>query len=106
MKGHERLFAATLAATLLSVPLAQAKDAVRNLAHKAGVLAVVPSSPMVTNVGIAQSQGVVQHRVDRIKGVDGKGITVGVMSDSFDTAPTTIRAADDVATGDLPGPGN
>src|ERR1044072_7827712 len=36
-------------------------NALRNLARKAGVLAVVPSSPMVTNVGIAQSQGVVQH---------------------------------------------
>jgi hypothetical protein len=81
-------------------------NALRSLARKAGVLAVVPSSPMVTNVGAAQSQGVVQHRVDRIKGVDGKGITVGVMSDSFDKAPGDIRAADDVATGDLPGPGN
>jgi subtilase family protein len=78
----------------------------RDLARKAGVLAVVPSSLMVTNVGVADSQGLVQHRVNRIKGVDGKGITVGVMSDSFDTAPGDIRAADDVATGDLPGPGN
>jgi hypothetical protein len=81
-------------------------NALRNLARKAGVLAIVPSSPMVTNVGAATSQGLVQHRVDRIEGVDGKGITVGVMSDSFDTAPGDIRAADDVATGDLPGPGN
>src|SRR6188474_2787706 len=55
-----------------------------SVARTKGVLAVVPSSPMVTNVGATDSQGVVQHRVNRIKGVDGKGITVGVMSDSFD----------------------
>ena len=41
-------------------------------------------------------------------GVDGSGVTVGILSDSFDTdyrrAPT--HAADDVASGDLPGAGN
>ncbi len=39
--------------------------------------------------------------------VDGSEVTVGILSDSFDrdlTAPT--HAADDVASGDLPGPGN
>jgi hypothetical protein len=81
-------------------------DALVSVARKSGVLAVVPSSTMVTNVGAAQSQGFVQHRVNRIAGVDGRGITIGLMSDSFDTAPGDINAADDVATGDLPGPGN
>ncbi len=81
-------------------------DSLVSLARKAGVLAVVPSSTMVTNVGVAQSQGLVQHRVNRIAGVDGNGITVGLISDSFDTAPGPVNAADDVATGDLPGPGN
>jgi hypothetical protein len=40
-------------------------------------------------------------------GVDGSGVTVGILSDSFDQdtgAPT--HAAQDVAGGDLPGPGN
>jgi hypothetical protein len=40
-------------------------------------------------------------------GVDGAGVTVGILSDSFDqdtSAPT--HAAGDVASGDLPGPGN
>ena len=63
---------------------------------------------MVTNVGATTSQGVVQHRVDKLPaGIDGVGITVGVMSDSYDTerdAPTQRQA--DVATGDLPGAGN
>jgi hypothetical protein len=77
-----------------------------NIATSKGVLAVVPSSPMVTNVGATDSQGIVQHRVDKIKGVDGAGITVGVMSDSYDTNAAPNSAAADIATGDLPGAGN
>jgi hypothetical protein len=83
--------------------------ALLSVAGKKGVLAVVPSSPMVTNVGLTTSQGVVQHRVDQLPaGVDGSGVTVGVMSDSYDTnpAPAPNNAATDVSTGDLPGPGN
>jgi hypothetical protein len=40
-------------------------------------------------------------------GVDGTGVTVGILSDSFDRDPTApTRAADDVDSGDLPGTGN
>ncbi len=40
-------------------------------------------------------------------GVDGSGITVGILSDSFDRDPTAATdAAGDVAGGDLPGPGS
>ena len=48
-----------------------------------------------------------QHRVDKLPaGVDGSGITVGVMSDSYDTnaAPTAQRTTS--PRGDLPGAGN
>ncbi len=40
-------------------------------------------------------------------GVDGSGVTVGILSDSFDRDPAAVtRAAADVASGDLPGPGS
>src|SRR5688572_16170272 len=78
-----------------------------SLAGRKGVLAVVPAAPLVTNVGATTSQGVVQHRVDKLPaGVDGSGITVGVMSDSYDTSDDPVDAAADVASGDLPGTGN
>ncbi len=39
--------------------------------------------------------------------LDGAGIAVGVLSDSYDTRPTAAtHAAQDIASGDLPGPGN
>ena len=47
------------------------------------------------------------------RGVDGKGITIGALSDSYDDATLTatgerlkIHAKQDVASGDLPGKGN
>ncbi|MFN8164550.1 MAG: hypothetical protein U0R26_12150, partial [Solirubrobacterales bacterium] len=40
-------------------------------------------------------------------GVDGTGVTVGILSDSFDRDPTAVtHAAGDVASGDLPGTGS
>jgi len=82
-------------------------NALRSLATQKGVLAVVPVAPFATNVGATTSQGVVQHRVDQLPaGVDGSGITVGVMSDSYDTNAAPNSAALDISTGDLPGAGN
>lgn len=77
-----------------------------SLARRKGVLAIVPAAPRVTNVGATTSQGVVQHRVDKLpRGVDGSGITVGLISDSYNTFGEG-SAEEDVASGDLPGPGN
>lgn len=39
-------------------------------------------------------------------GVDGTGVTVGVISDSFTASTAITTPADDVAAGVLPGPGN
>jgi len=57
---------------------------------------------MVTNVGDVTSQGDVAMRSDIARttfGVDGAGVTVGTLSDSFDCLGD---AAADVASGDLP----
>ena len=80
------------------------------LAKANGVASVSQALKPFTNVGAATSQGVATERIDRVpRGVDGRGITVGALSDSFDTAteavgggPLTVHAADDIRTGDLP----
>ena len=83
---------------------------VKALAATPGVASVSQALKPFTKVGRATSQGVEAQRVDRVpRGIDGRGITVGALSDSFDTAtedlnggPLKIHAADDVRTGDLP----
>ena len=90
-------------------------ERVSELANTAGVSKVFLSLAPVFDVGATTSQGVHQHRVDQItnqddvpvSGITGDGIMVGVLSNSFDTSTTSItHADDDVASGDLPGPGN
>ncbi|CAN5555026.1 S8 family serine peptidase [soil metagenome] len=89
-------------------------ERVNQLATTKGVASVFLTLAPVTNLGSTTSQGVHQHRVDRITnqnaspvtGITGKGITVGVLSNSFDTSGGPITARDDVRSGDLPGPGN
>jgi Subtilase family len=60
--------------------------------------------------GSVVSEGDQQLRARKARakfGVDGSGVTVGVLSNSFDTsASAATHAADDVASHDLPGPGD
>lgn len=67
--------------------------------------------------GVAVSEGDEQLRAAEAReafGVDGEGVTVGILSDSFDQAseaadgsgPVATRAWQDVVSGDLPGSGN
>lgn len=69
--------------------------------------------PVVLNkLGSAFDQGVTQHRVDKINQFynpaapvnwTGSGITIGALSDSYDTRGTAPTAATSVANFDLPG---
>ncbi len=80
---------------------------VREIAALPGVSSVVLVLKPVADVGLTTSQGVVQHRVDQLPaGIDGSGITVAALSDSYNTTTGPIRAANDIASGDLPGAGN
>ena len=84
-------------------------------------LAVVPGVVGVTAVlapvvrgadcgGAVRSEGDGQLNAATARssfGVDGSGVTVGILSDSFDrAAEAATHAAGDVASGDLPGPGS
>ncbi len=90
-------------------------DAIGTLAGLQGTGTIAQALAPQVDSGSAQSQGVKFQRVDRVqqRGVNGRGITIGALSDSYDTAttdvfgdPLTVHADDDVASGDLPGPGN
>ena len=84
-----------------------------------GVGSVILQLKPIHSVGAVTDFGVNQHRVNRIDTLynansvanyDGTGMTIGVMSDSFDSQPSmeggTTTATVDVGTNDLPGTGN
>jgi hypothetical protein len=86
-----------------------------DVARLPGVLSMSLSHRPRKNVGAATSGGVFVLHTDMLnaQGLDGTGETIGVLSDSYDTAttntdgdPLTIHAAQDIATDDLPGLGN
>lgn len=98
-------------------------DQIGNVAKIAGVRALTMEHRPQARVRKYTSQGAAVLRTDLLNnaGLKGDGITVGVLSDSFNTArfntasPPTTDAAQDVKTGDLPvvnvledfgGPGN
>jgi subtilisin family serine protease len=71
---------------------------------------LVPTPVTYGTCGSVDSEGDTQLAAAEARadfGVDGRGVTVGILSDSFDTDPeAATRAATDVATGDLPGTAN
>jgi len=90
-------------------------SAISRLAGMSGTGTIAQALRPHVDTGSVTSQGVPLQRIDKVqaRGVDGRGVTIGALSDSFDTAttdvfgnPLAIHAADDVASGDLPGPGN
>ncbi|MDQ3559573.1 MAG: S8 family serine peptidase, partial [Pseudomonadota bacterium] len=80
------------------------------IAKMDGVSAVHLVPKPVNNIGKATTRGIVQHRIDKVPaGINGAGITVGVLSDSYNLARLfggPVKAGDDVASGDLPGRAN
>ena len=62
---------------------------------------------LTSETGLVVSQAVEVMKVDiarNLFGVDGSGITIGVLSDSFDRSQNVITTArDDVLSGDIPG---
>jgi hypothetical protein len=78
------------------------------LAALPGVKAVRLSPAPWRDVGVTTSQAAEVMRTTQANalGFDGTGITVGVISDSYNTSTSPIKAANDIASGDLPGPGN
>ncbi len=86
------------------IPIAQLDELVTM--SEAPVIQPVYASK--TNVGITTSQGDIAMNSDDARntfGVDGSGVTVGVLSDSFDTSGVGSYLTDQT-TNDLPGPNN
>ncbi len=88
-------------------------DARKNGPGKESKVDPNPSTPNFAMLGTKFLQGVTQHRVDKINqfynpgapvNYDGKGITVGVLSDSF--ASNAAAATTNVNNWDLPGAPN
>ena len=108
-----------------SVTVAVKPGDLRGLGRAPRVAAVVEAlAPIAAEAcpsGEVVSEGVAQLHAGEetgeardLFGVDGSGVTVGILSDSFDLAteaadgsgPVATKAADDVASGDLPGKEN
>jgi hypothetical protein len=88
-------------------------EAAETIAGSGGIMSMEVSMKPATNAGLTDAQGAFVHHTDVLNanGFSGSGITVGVMSDSFDKARScpvasgncvSRRAADDIASGDLP----
>jgi len=82
-------------------------EKVNQMATTRGVRSILLAHAKL-NVGAVTSQGaaVLHTDVENARGVTGAGITVAALSDSYNTSGGPITAPDDVASGDLPGPGN
>jgi len=86
-------------------------SALRDVGATAGLRVLRPTLA-ATRRGLTTTQGDRAQRSDRARaqfGVNGRGVKVGVLSDSFDCAPGPFdegqnftRAAEDVRNGDLP----
>src|SRR5450755_4019653 len=89
------------------VPVERASDAARLL----GVRSITLQHKPELRVGKATTQGLATIHADKLNavGLKGQGVTIGILSDSFNTVPNSVtkdHEAQDIKTGDLPGVGN
>lgn len=82
------------------IPLDKASE----LAGQAGVKSLHLTLRPIHNVGAVTAQSVAVLDVTQVlsKGITGKGVTVAVLSDSFNTSGNPDNALADVKSGDLP----
>ncbi len=88
------------------LPLEQAET----VARMPGIMAVHLLRSPRTHIGSVTTEGAALLHSDQVNapgtitpnGITGRGITIGVLSDSFDTSGFSPAALDDVKTGDLP----
>jgi Subtilase family len=96
---------------LLTVPrVASATPVLTPIVTGTGAAGPVAALAPTPCFGAETSEGDEQLRAAQARaefGVDGNGVKVGILSDSFDRNPLApTGAAEDVASGDLPGAGN
>lgn len=86
------------------LPIAKATE----IAQMPGVRSVTPVFQPYRRVGATTSQAVETQNVLPVQqaGLLGAGIKIGVLSDSYSAISNPTSAQDDIASGDLPGPGN